>query len=213
MSATHVSNLVGITGIARRLVTDGALEEGAAREALDKATAERKSIAIYLREKKLVTSDQMAAAYSIECGMQVFDPQTMDGSLSAIKLVSEDLLTKHAVLPLFKRGGRLFVGISDPTNTHALDEVKFHANLAVEPILVDEDKLRRCVELWQDAGDSFGDSLDDSDGLDNLDISGGDEEAGDSGVEAKGDDTPVVKFVNKVLIDAIKKGASDIHFE
>src|SRR5690554_1122694 len=213
MNAVANINLAGITGITRRLVLDGVLDEATAREALDKATSERKPVALYLRETKLVTAAQMAAANSIEFGMPVFDPSVMDGSQSAIKLVSEELLAKHPVLPLFKRGGRLFVGTPDPTNTHALDEVKFHTNLAVEPILVDEEKLRRCVELWQDAGDTFGDSLDDSDGLDNLDISGGEDETSDSGVDAKGDDTPVVKFINKVLIDAIKKGASDIHFE
>src|SRR5690606_8758928 len=121
---------------------------------------------------------------------------------------------KHNVLPLFKRGSRLFVGLSDPTNTHALDEVKFHTNLTVEPILVDEDRLRRTIELWQESSDSFGDALDDREGLDKLDTSGGDEDdTSDSGRDAKGDDTPVVKFINKVLIDAIKKGASDIHFE
>ncbi|MEN1957636.1 type IV-A pilus assembly ATPase PilB [Luteimonas changyuni] len=213
MNAVASANLVGITGIARRLVLDGVLDDATAREALDKASAQRKPIAQYLREHKLVTSAQLAGANSIEFGMPVFDPSVMDGSFSAIKLVSEELLAKHAILPLFKRGGRLFVGTPDPTNTHAMDEVKFHTNLTVEPILVDEDKLRRCVELWQDAGDAFGDALEDSEGLDNLDVSGGEDEGSDSGVNATGDDTPVVKFVNKVLIDAIKKGASDIHFE
>ncbi|MEN1971444.1 type IV-A pilus assembly ATPase PilB [Luteimonas sp. MJ204] len=213
MNAVASANLVGITGIARRLVLDGVLDEATAREALDKATTERKPVGLYLREAKLVTGAQMAAANSMEFGMPVFDPSVMDGSMSAIKLVSEELLSKHTILPLFKRGGKLFVGTTDPTNTHALDEVKFHTNLVVEPILVDEDKLRRCVELWQDAGDTFGDALGDSDGLENLDISGGEDEGTDSGVDAKGDDTPVVKFINKILIDAIKKGASDIHFE
>ena len=213
MNAASAANLVGITGIARRLVIDGVLDDVTARDALDKATAERKPVAQYLRDNKLVTAAQMAAANSIEFGMPVFDPLAMDGSQSAVKLVSEELLSKHSILPLFRRGPRLFVGTSDPTNTHALDEVKFHTNLVVEPILVDEDKIRRCVELWQDAGDTFGDAMEDSEGLDNLDISGGEDDGSDSGVDAKGDDTPIVKFVNKVLIDAIKKGASDIHFE
>ncbi len=213
MSAVSAANLFGITGIARRLVMDGSLDEATAREALDKATTSRKPVAVYLREQKLVTAAQLAAANSIEFGMPVFDPLVMDGAQGAIKLVSEELLLKHSVLPLFKRGGRLFVGISDPTNAPALDEIKFHANLVVEPILVDEEKLRRCLELWQQASDSFGDELSGTDGLENLDIGGDDDEGGEGGVDAKGDDTPVVKFVNKVLIDAIKKGASDIHFE
>ncbi|GAA4853439.1 type IV-A pilus assembly ATPase PilB [Luteimonas vadosa] len=213
MNAVPAANLVGITGIARRLVLDGALEEGIAREAMDKATLERKPIAVYLREHRLVTSGELAAANSIEFGMPIVDPTAMDGTQSAISLIDEELLAKHNVLPLFKRGGRLFVGVSDPTDTRALDELKFHTNLAVEPILVDDDKIRRTVEQWQDNSDALRDALDDAEGLEGLDISGGDDDIADSGVDAKGDDTPVVKFINKVLIDAIKKGASDIHFE
>ena len=214
MNAISTANLVGITGIARRLVLDGALEEAAAREALEKATAARKPIAVWLREHKIVSSAQMAAANSIEFGMPVFDPASMDGAQSAIKLVKDELISKHNVLPLFKRGGKLFVGMADPTNSHALDELKFHTNLTVEPILVDEEKIRRIAELWMETHDTLGDTLGDSDGMDSLDISGGDEDiADDRGVDSKGDDTPVVKFINKVLIDAIKKGASDIHFE
>ncbi|MDH5833033.1 type IV-A pilus assembly ATPase PilB [Luteimonas kalidii] len=213
MNAVATPNLVGITGIARRLVMDGALDEAAAREALDKATTERKQVAAYLREHKLVSSAQMAAANSIEFGMPVFDPSAMDASFSAVKLVSEDLLNKHHILPLYKRGAKLFVATSDPTNSHALDEIKFHTNLVVEPILVDEDTIRRTLELWMQASDAFGDALDDSDGLENLDVEAGSEdESRDTGAEGK-DDAPIVKFVNKVLIDAIKRGASDIHFE
>ncbi len=108
----------------------------------------------------------------------------------------------------------MFVGIADPTNTLALDEIKFHTNLTVEPILVNEDSIKRLSELWLDSQDSLGDALGDSEGLDTLDVGIGDDDlSSDSGVEAKGDDTPVVKFINKILIDAIKKGASDIHFE
>ncbi|GAB3315859.1 type IV-A pilus assembly ATPase PilB [Luteimonas notoginsengisoli] len=214
MSAVPTANLVGITGIARRLVLDGALDEPTARDALDKATAARKPIAGYLREHKLVTATQMAAANSAEFGMPVFDPAAMDGAQSAVKLVKEELLQKHNVLPLFKRGGKLFVGTADPTNTHALDEIKFHTNLVVEPILVAEDAIRHTLELWLQASDSFGDSLEDTEGLENLDIESGDEEPRDgAAAEGKQDDTPIVRFVNKVLIDAIKRGASDIHFE
>ncbi len=213
MNVAHTSNLIGITGIARRLVLDGALDEAAAREALDAATRERKPIANYLREQKLVSPAQLAAANSIEFGMPLFDPVAMDASQSAIRLVKDELLHKHHVLPLFKRGGKLFVGVSDPTNTAALDEIKFHTNLQVEPILVDEDTIQRTMQLWMDSQDSLG-SMDDAEGLDNLDVSGGEDEAGsEGGIDAKGDDTPVVKFVNKVLVDAIKRGASDIHFE
>ncbi|HVI59143.1 MAG TPA: type IV-A pilus assembly ATPase PilB [Luteimonas sp.] len=214
MNAVPAPNLVGITGIARRLVLDGALDDATARDALDKATQARKPIALYLREQRLVTAAQMAAANSMEFGMPVCDPEAIDVGQSAIKLVKEDLVRKHMVLPLFKRGGKLFVGTAEPTNSHALDELKFHTNLVVEPILVDEDTIRRLVDKWLETSDALNDALGGGDDLDNLDISSGEDDVGgDGGVEAKGDDTPIVKFVNKVLIDAIKKGASDIHFE
>jgi type IV pilus assembly protein PilB len=207
-------NLVGITGIARRLVQDGSMDEATARNAMAEAASAKLPLAQWISNKRLVTSPQLAAANAIEFGMPLLDVTAFDPSQSAIKLVSEELLQKHQVLPLFKRGNRLFVGVSDPTKTHALDEIKFHTNLVVEPILVDDESLRRALEQWGSASDSMTGFGDEDEGLDNLEI-GTDEDMNqsDSGIDAKGDDTPVVKFVNKVLIDAIKKGASDIHFE
>ncbi|MCD9030592.1 type IV-A pilus assembly ATPase PilB [Luteimonas sp. Y-2-2-4F] len=213
MNAAITQNLVGITGIARRLVLDGALDEAAAREALDKATAERKQVGTWLREHRKVSGAQLAAANSIEFGMPVFDPSAMDSAQNAVALVKEELLRKHAVIPLYKRGGKLFVGTSDPTDTRALDELKFHTNLIVEPILVDEDVLKRTLELWLEANDALGDALADTEGLESLDVGDDGEARADTVGEGKGDDTPIVKFVNKVLLDAIRKGASDIHFE
>ena len=214
MNAVTSANLVGITGLARRLVQDGALDEVAARDAMAKATAARQPLPTWFAQNKVVSPPQLAAANAVEFGMPLFDVSVFDASQNAMSLVSEELLRKHNVLPLFKRGGRLFVGTSNPT--HSLDEIKFHTNLVVEPILVDEDQIRRTLEQWQSSHDTLGDSLGgDDDALANLDVSGGDDDmaGGDSGIDAKGDDTPVVKFINKVLIDAIRKGASDIHFE
>lgn len=216
MNAAASPNLVGITGLARRLVQDGALEETAARSAMAHATEAKVPLPQWIAEKRLVTSPQLAAANAMEFGMPLLDAQAFDSNHSALKLVSEELVQKHQVLPLFKRGGKLFVGVADPTRSHsALDEIKFHTNLIVEPVLIDEDQLRRTLEQWQSAASSLASNFgDDEDGLDSLDVEAGDDEAsGDSTVDAKGDDTPVVKFVNKVLVDAIKRGASDIHFE
>ena len=209
-------NLVGITGIARRLVQDGAMDEAAAREAMAKAGEAKVPLAQWIAEKKLVSAGAMAAANSVEFGMPVIDATAFDPTHNAMKLVSEELVQKHNVLPLFKRGGKLFVGTSNPTQTAHLAEIQFHTNLVVEPILVDEDQIRRVLEQWQNLGGQISGDLggDDGEVLDNLEASIGDEDAGsESGVDAKGDDTPVVKFVNKVLIDAIRRGASDIHFE
>ena len=214
MNTAVSANLVGITGIARRLVMDGALEEGAAREAMAAATAERKPIATYLAEKKLVAPPALAAANSIEFGVPLFDVTALDPAQSAVKLVNEELLRKHSALPLYKRGSRLFVAVADPTNSRALDEIKFQTNLVVEAILADEESIRRGIDKMLETSDALADG-DDDEGMENLEVGGSDEDlaGGDSGVDAKGDDTPVVKFVNKVLVDAIRRGASDIHFE
>lgn len=214
MSAAVSANLVGITGIARRLVLDGALDEAAAREAMAAATSEKKPLAQYLSDRRLVSAASMAAANSVEFGVPLLDAMAFDPGQAAIKLVNEELLRKHNVLPLFKRGNRLFVGLTDPTNSAALDEIKFQTNLAVEGILVDADNIVRCLDRWSESSESLGEESGDE-GLENLDVAGDDEAggSGDSGVDAKGDDTPVVRFVNKVLVDAIRRGASDIHFE
>ena len=212
MSAVSTANLMGITGIARRLVLDGAMDEAAARKAMDDATAEKTPLASYIAERKLVPAAALAAAYSMEFGMPTVDPLAIDPAQSAVNLVKEELLRKHQALPLFRRGGRLFVGLADPTNNRALDELKFHTNLAVEPILVDAERIRRCLDLWLEAAEALNDA--EEEGMDTLEVSGGDDDFGsDTGVDAKGDDTPVVKFINKALVDAIRKGASDIHFE
>ncbi|GAB2670054.1 type IV-A pilus assembly ATPase PilB [Arenimonas aestuarii] len=214
MNANATANLVGITGIARRLVLDGHLAEADARKALDEATKAKQPVHRYLLDKKLATAAHIAGANAIEFGMPLFDASALDLNQAATKLVSEELITKHQALPLYKRGNRLFVGISDPTNTRALDEIKFATNLTVEPILVDEDRLRKTIDLALTASDSMGDSMDDAEGLENLESSSGDDDAADNLADSKGgDDTPVVRFVNKVLLDSIKRGASDIHFE
>ena len=179
------------------------------------ATEAKVPLAQWISDKKLVAPASMAAANALEFGMPLLDATAFDATHNALKLVSEELVQKHHVLPLFKRGNKLFVGTSNPTQTAALAELQFHTNLVVEPILVDEDQIRRTLEQWQNAGSQIsGDLGGDEEGLDSLEVGVGDEDAGsDSGVDAKGDDTPVVKFVNKVLVDAIRRGASDIHFE
>ncbi|MEO5565355.1 MAG: type IV-A pilus assembly ATPase PilB [Luteimonas sp.] len=217
MNVAH-ANLVGITGIARRLVQDGALAEDAAREAMGAATQARQPMAQYLIANKLIAPVQLAAANSVEFGMPIFDVMAMDPAHSAIKLVSEELVRKHRVLPMFKRGGRLYVGIADPTNTRALDEIKFQTNLVVEAILVDDDRINAAIDKWLESANSLDEAMggsDEDENFENLDVSGGDDDelSGDTGVDAKGDDTPVVKFINKVLVDSIRRGGSDIHFE
>lgn len=216
MNTPASQNLVGITGISRRLVMDGALSADAARKAQDDATAARKPITQFLLDNRLISSVQLAAANAVEFGLPLLDISAMSAAPDSLKLVSEELIQKHQILPLFKRGNRLFVGTADPVNQTGLNEVKFQTGLTVEPVLVDASLLLRTYEIWQAASSIDLDNiLDDGEEFAGLSVAGnGDETGGEKGVDAKDDeDTPVVKFVNKSLVDAIRRGASDIHFE
>jgi len=215
--ATQINTppLAGLSGIARRLVGEGLLEENDARKAVEDAARQKIPIGAYLTEHGLASSANVAMALATEFGLPLIDVNALDLSQVPIKLVREDLITKHKALPLFKRGMRLFIGISDPTNLRALDEIKFQANHIVEPILVDDAQLERAIEqAFTTSAQNITDLGDDAEGLEGLEASGVDEDGDSTGVDANSaDDAPVVKFVNKVLVDAIKRGASDIHFE
>ena len=202
-----------LSGLAKRLVSDGLLAEELASEAQEKALKEREPFVSYLVGNNLLDSTSIASSACQEFGIPLFDLGAMDLDTSPISLVDEKLIRQHRTLPLFKRGNRLFVAVSDPTNLQALDEIKFHTGISTETILVEEDKLSKAIDQVLDSADtSMSDLLDED--LDNLDIeSGEDIDAANDSMDADIDDTPVVRFVNKVLLDAINKGASDIHIE
>jgi type IV pilus assembly protein PilB len=209
----NVAPLAGLSGIAKRLVVEGALAENDARKAVDEASRQKIPIGAWLIENSLATSRQVAMASSAEFGMPLLDVEALDIAQLPMNLVREDLINKHKALPLFKRGNRLFLGVSDPTNLRALDEIKFQSNHTVEPILIEESLLLRTIEQAMTAANQVITNLDDAEGLENLELGAIDDD-GDTGVDANSsEDAPVVKFINKVLIDAIKRGASDIHFE
>lgn len=214
--ATQISTppLAGLSGIARRLVAEGVLAENDARKAIDDAVRQKIPLGAWLIENSLVSSRQVAMASSAEFGMPLLDIEALDPNQLPMKLVREDLVTKHKALPLFKRGNRLFVGVSDPTNLRALDEIKFQSNHLIEPILIDEGQLERAIEQALNAAGPSISGLDDAEGLENLELGAIDDDGETTGIDANStDDAPVVKFINKVLVDAIKRGASDIHFE
>jgi len=207
------TNSTKLSGLARRLVTDGLLPEDKALEAWDKASAEKIPFVSYLVQKKLVEDHLIADAAASEFGLPLFDLNTMDMEVASTGLVADTLVRKHHALPLFKRGSRLFVAVSDPTNFQALDEFKFHTGVGTDAILVEEKKLAAAIERLLDKPDAAMADLGDAD-LENLDIQGGeDDPKADEGDSSDVDDTPIVRFINKVLLDAINRGASDIHFE
>ncbi len=201
-----------LTGLARKLVADRILDEQTVQEAIDKAKTESTSLQRYLIEQKLVSADAVAMASAEEFGLPVFDLSVMDPELAPLTLVEEKLVEKHHAVPLFKRGKRLFVAIGNATNIQALDEFKFNTGLSTEPVLVREDHLDKFIEKALSAMDTGMDDMMLDDDLANLDVEAAEEE--DKGpTESDAEDAPVVKYVNKILVDAINKGASDIHFE
>jgi type IV pilus assembly protein PilB len=210
--ATITTARFPLSGLARRLVRDGLLDQGDAERASEQALKRRIPFVSHLVESRLLGSNQIAWSAAQEFGVPLLDIDALDLDSSVVKLVEEKLIRQHHALPLFKRGNRLFVGLADPTNLQALDEIKFHTRLSTEAVLVEEHKLARSIDTALEAADtSMRDLLDQDDG--DLDISAGPEEAPQDVAELDIDDAPVVKFVNKVLTDAIRRGASDVHLE
>lgn len=203
-----------LQGLPARLVQDGILPKDSAIQALDESKNSQTQFVSYLVAQGLAEARDIAIACSREFGTPLLDLNAMQPDLDVVRLVSSKLLHKHRVLPLVRRGKRLFLGMSDPTNALALEEIKFQTNLAVEPIVVEEDKLQKAVTKALDQLDSQMPSLggDDID-LDNLDIGGGEDELNETVDRDAVEEAPIVRFVNKIMMDAIKKGASDIHFE
>ncbi len=203
-----------LSGLPRRLVQDGIIDEAAVLEAQLAAKQDRASLVSYLIANELARAREVAIAASHEFGVPLLDIDAGEIDLDVVKLVSEKLLNKHRVLPLMRRGKRLFIAVSDPTNMPALDEIKFQTGLSVEAVVVEEDKLEHHVTKALEAVDTSMSNLADDDfDLENLEVTGGDEESGEDVTRDDIEAAPIVRFVNKVLLDAIKRGASDIHFE
>ncbi|MBT8143698.1 MAG: type IV-A pilus assembly ATPase PilB [Gammaproteobacteria bacterium] len=204
-----------LSGLPRRLVQDGLLDENAAVEAKTTAKKQSTPLVTYIVQNGMASARDVAIAASQEFGVPLLDLDAIEPDLEIVRVVDEKLLNKHRVLPLSRRGKRLFMGISDPTNLGALDEVKFQTGLSVDTIVVEDDKLESVLGRALEAIDSstFSNFDDDDFDLENLEVSGGEEDSGDDISRDDIEDAPVVRFVNKVLLDAIKKGASDVHFE
>ena len=204
-----------LSGLARKLVEDGIIEQAKAVSAQEAARKKKMPFVGYLVENKLADAKKIAQSASEEFGVPLVDIDVIDIEPDVVKLVKEKLIRQHHTIPLYKRGNRLFVAVSDPTNLQALDEIKFHVGMTTEAVLACDDRLTAFIEKnLADAGESLSDLVGGDSDLDDVEFV--DEEANgqdEAGTDSEVDDTPVVRFVNKVLLDAINKGASDIHFE
>ena len=211
MAAT--ASQTNLAGLPRRLVQDGIVSEEQLQEASVAAKKEKLPLIAYLVSSDLADSRSIAVAASHEFGVPLLDLDSVDVDLEVVRKVDQKLINKHRVLPLVRRGQRIFLAISDPTNLQAIDDIKFATSLRVDPVVVEQDKLEEQINKAIEAVDTSMSGLDDEDfDLENLDIAGDEDEQEE---DQRDDiaDAPVVRFVNKVLLDAIKRGASDVHFE
>src|SRR4029079_9523818 len=151
-----------------------------------------------------------------EFGMPLLDLDSVAIDVDIVKLVSDKLMAKHRVLPLVKRGKRLHVAVSDPTILHAVDEIKFQTGLSIEAVVVEDDKLQRAVQKAIEQVDTQMPSMaggDDDFDLENLDTSHSDDAMEADSARDDVEDAPIVRFVNKIMLDAIRQSDADTTFD
>src|SRR5690242_1893895 len=205
----------GLGGLPQRLVQDGVVEEAAMLEAMNAAKERHTNIVTQLVSSGAASARDIAVAASNEFGVPLFDLDAISLDLETVKVANDKLIAKHRVLPVFRRGRRLFLAVADPTNQHAIDEIKFQTSLSIEVVLVEEDKLQKAIDKAIEQAEAQIQPLageDDVD-LESLEVTGGEDEVDDKVSRDDVEDAPIVRFVNKVMLDAIRRGASDIHFE
>lgn len=200
-------------GLLDTLVRHQLIDLEIAQKAATDSDKAKKPFLSFLVEEKLIDAAKAATVCSEEFGVPLFDLSCFDKAQLPSDLLNEKRIAKHFALPLFVRGSRLFVAIGDPTNNNALEEFQFNAGMRTEAILVAEDQLQAFItHLFE--SDSSALSLDDFDEeeLSAIDVDTGAAPAAQEN-ESDTDDQPIVIYINKLLMDAIRKGASDLHFE
>ena len=201
-----------VSGLARAMVQAGRLKEAEAEQLLAQAASDRTSFIEQIVNSKKATGLEVARFVAETFGYPLLDLSAFDDAHMPANAIDRKLIATHKVIPLYKRGNRLSIAIADPTNLRALDEIRFQTGLAVDPIVVEEAKLAPLVgKQSENANETLKAMTSEEVNLDFLD-----EDAvasADEASTAEVDDAPVVKFIQKVLLDAINDGASDIHFE
>ena len=210
---TELKITSNLNGLARRLVVESIVDEATADNACVQSSKKNKTLLGWLIKNKVANPAALASAAANEYGIPLIDISAFDLNQAPISLVSEALIEKHQALPLHLRGNQLFIGMADPTDHELIDEIAFSSGFHVEPILISADQIQPAIERAMEATSPAFDDFDEEEGLEDIGFDVEAEGLEDSGAEMAVDETPVVRFINKVLLDAIRKGASDIHFE
>ncbi len=207
-----MNDTVSLSGLARQMVLAELIDERSAQQAQLQATRNQLSLVTYLVQNKLVKSRALAELAAEQFGVAFMDLGAIDKESQPRDLISEKLIRQHRALPLYRRGNKLYVGVSDPSNHQAITDIQFSTGLNTEAILLEDDKLGDAIEKFFDTAGTGLEGMGDID-LDSVDIEAVDDDKKDDGAGSDADDAPVVRFVNKMLLDAIKGGSSDLHFE
>ena len=198
-------------GLAQQLVSAGVVTEAHMHSAQTEAQQQQVGLISYLVDNQMADAYQLAWLLSESFGDPLFDLDAISSDIIPKGLVDEKIVRKFNALPIFKRGQRLFVALSDPTRVDAIDAMAFNSRLSIETVLVEENKLKKRIDsFYADTMQSFS-SFADSDL--NLNFEESVEDENETRFNDSVDEAPVVKFVNKMLVDAIRMGASDLHFE
>ena len=205
-------NDIALSGLAKNLVQAELLTPKAAQDAVVQAQRTKISLVHYLVQNQLVTASKVAEVASDQFGLSLLELSTIDRESQPRNLVAEKLLRQHRALPLWRRGNKLFVGLSDPTNHQAITDIQFSTGLTTEAILVEDDKLTDAIDRFFESNATGLEELSDID-LDGVDVEQIEDRGKDAIAGQDADDAPVVRFVNKMLLDAIRGGSSDLHFE
>jgi type IV pilus assembly protein PilB len=204
---------VMLPGLAEKMVKLDLLTEAAAQEINHNAMQENRSFYLQCIEQNAVPVTRACELLSEDFGIPFMDIESMNTELSPLDILPASLVEKHYMLPLYLRDTRLFVAVGDPGNTTAVDEAKFNTGLSISMVMVDPRKLALVLDKILDRGDDVNLSdIVNEEGLDDIDLASEVEEEGFGAVDLQ-IDTPIVRFVNKILQDSIRKGASDIHIE
>ncbi|BCV29999.1 type IV-A pilus assembly ATPase PilB [Shewanella algae] len=199
-------------GLSTLFIRKGLLTESQLTDTVKQSQKNRHSLVTTLVTSQLLSARTIAELCYEEYGTPLLDLNEFDLSSIPEEFLNKKLIEKHRCLPLFKRGNRLYIATSDPTNIAALEDFQFSAGLHAEAILVEEDKLSKALEkvLEEDLSSLELDGLDEE-SLAGIEVTDTDKRQQEEG-ESK-DDAPIVIYINKILTDAIRKGASDLHFE
>ena len=205
-----MNDSVNLVGLARQVVEAGLLDEKKAQDAVQQAKRNQTPLVTWLVQNKLVKSRVLMELASDQFGVAYFDLSAVNADVFPKDLVNEKLARQHRVLPLYKRANKLYVAVSDPGNHQAITDVQFSTGMTVEPLLVEDDKLGQAIDKLYESATGGLEGMDDVE-LDGLEVADEDGKAAATADDA--DETPVVRFVHKMLLDAIKGGSSDLHFE